>query len=294
MKRIEHLMIGLDLNPLDDRLLSFAREFSHLLDVKKVTGAHIIPAILIGDVVKVEAGKMLRPVAPAVGKIEKEVARLTEKWFKPTAINFNTKVLEGRPFQEILKLLEANHIDLLVLGKKDAPFISRVNAQKVARKSHCDLLIVPEDSYPFIEKILVPIDFSENSTKALERALFLADQLDNKTVVNCVHIIEPLEKYMDQKERPEIQESDLPEELQIKISAFKQANNFSKERFQIDYFENRVNSIAGSIHDYSLYTESDLIVIGAQGHNFSERLLFGSVTEDMVKNYFYVPVYIAR
>lgn len=287
-------MVALDLHPLDERLLGFAREIERMLQVKKVTGAHVIPAILVANTFKVEAGKVLRPIAPAVGKIEKEVQWLTDKWFRNEAIKYGSKIVEGAPFREIMKLIESYHVDLLVLGKKKDPIISRINTKIVARKAKCDLLIVPEDSYEVIEKILVPIDFSANSANAIKRALQISEQLKSDHTIDCVYIIDPLKKYPYLLEEAHIGENELSTVDKNRIRLFKEKFNFPKERIRYNYFEKKNHSIAESIQEFAAYKNADLIVLGAQGQNFSERLLFGSVTEAMLENYFSTPIYITR
>jgi len=288
-------MTALDLNPLDERLLSFTKYIGTLLKAKKVYGVHIIPAVLISDVIKVEAGHYLRPVAPAVGKIEKEVERLTKKWIGDTDMDYSTKVIEGIPHPELLKLTEAYHADLLILGKRKNPVHGRITTKKIARKVDCDLLIVPEDSFALVEKIVVPIDFSASSGRALERAIALSEQLNLQKKIECVHVLDvPGIKHTASKIYESPGFTGLPDSIVKKLEEFKETYCPDNDEIKFSFIGIQSNSIASTLHDFAKRKNADLLVMGAKGHSIGERILFGSVAEAMVDTYFIEALYIVR
>ena len=58
---------------------------------------------------------------------------------------------------------------------------------KLARKLPCSILFVPEGANPWYKKILVPIDFSENSKDAMDVAVAFGVANAMKEI-SCLHI----------------------------------------------------------------------------------------------------------
>ncbi len=131
-------------------------------------------------------------------------------------------------------------------------------------------------------KILVPIDGSENSMKAIEKAIELGEQNDNAkilllTVVNS------------QKDNPYIIDQDYTSELSIKnIENGKRilADGVNLTRNYNGVVETmlRNGDIAENIIDVAEDDGYDLIIMGRRGMSISARSLLGSVS-NKVLNY---------
>lgn len=295
MKKINRILVGLDLTPMDELLLSSAKYYGQVLQAKQITGAHIIPALLVGGAIKVEAGHVFRPIAPAVGKIEEEIAYKTKKWIAPGGMNFDTKVLEGKPYQEMLKLVEKHHVDLLIIGKKEDPVSHRITAGKIARNASCDLLVVPQHSFPIVEKILVPVDFSKQSAKALERAIYLNNELKTAPELECVYVEEnPFFKRAVASDSAIMELHELPLSTKDKFENFKEEYPEITKKIKFTFLESKYDIISTTLQNYADQMSADLIVMGARGKNWTERLIYGTVAEAMLKDYFITPIYIVR
>jgi len=85
----------------------------------------------------------------------------------------------GHPFTELVEACKVHAADLLVMGakgSKNEPNRLGVIAAKCIRKAPVDVLVVREDAHGPFEKVVACVDFSENSAKAVQCALHLAQQ----------------------------------------------------------------------------------------------------------------------
>lgn len=96
---------------------------------------------------------------------------------------------------EIIKVINENRIDLIVVGTHGRTGIRRLvlgsAAEQICRIARCPVLTVGPDatiqSKDFFSKILIPTDFSEESTQILPYALDLAREY--KADITFLHVI---------------------------------------------------------------------------------------------------------
>ena len=116
-------------------------------------------------------------------------------------------------------------------------------------------------------KILVPIDGSESSLKALDLAVDLAKRYGSKITV--IHVKTPgskLSKDILDKARKRVENKGLP---------------VSFKEVEVDY---NTSSISKEILDEIIDGGYDLVVLGARGMTVSEELNIGSVATSVVLN----------
>lgn len=132
-----------------------------------------------------------------------------------------------------------------------------------------------------IKKILVPIDFSENSKKILQDAVTRAGQLDARVMV--IYVVEGLEKFAGLS-IPHISlaefEKELAQSATNKLETFLEENMdpsvaYGSKVLKGDIVEN-INTVAES-------EGVDMIIMGTHGYKGLEKALFGSVAERVVK-----------
>ncbi len=132
-----------------------------------------------------------------------------------------------------------------------------------------------------VKKILVPIDFSENSKKILQHAVAEAEKSDATIMV--AYVVEGLEKY-SALSVPHISFEELGKDL------MKSAEN-KMERFLYENLDESLRHESKVL--YGEITEQltslaksegiDMIVIGTHGFKGLEKVLFGSVAEKVTK-----------
>lgn len=133
-----------------------------------------------------------------------------------------------------------------------------------------------------IKKILVPVDFSENSTKILKSAVFFANKCS--ATITVVYVLQSFEDYEGFfiPHMPIAQfENEMLENAKAKMTSFI-AENLTSD---IPH-ETRVLSgdIAEELLNYAENNAIDLIVMGTHGYKGLEKILFGSVAGKVVKN----------
>ncbi len=132
-----------------------------------------------------------------------------------------------------------------------------------------------------IKKILVPVDFSENSKKILRDAVIKAGQLDAKVMV--IYVVEGLEKYAGLS-IPHISFAELEKDLVR--SATNKLERFLEDNMDPSVaYESKVlkGNIVENINSFALGEGADMIIMGTHGYKGLEKTLFGSVAEKVVK-----------
>lgn len=131
------------------------------------------------------------------------------------------------------------------------------------------------------EKILVAVDFSDNSSYAFDYALALAKQFDSELLL--LHVInEPVDLrgfYV-----PHISFEQL--EKEIAAGAAIMMEQFCQEKMQ-DYSNYQTAIVTGTPFDEiirkSSETDASLIVIGTHGRTGLDHIIFGSTAERVVR-----------
>jgi nucleotide-binding universal stress UspA family protein len=189
----------------------------------------------------------------------------------------------------ILEYASEKDIDVIVMGTHGRRGLEHLLlgsvAEKVVRLAPCPVLTIHEqkENLPIetIERILVPIDFSDYSLKALKYATELA--VSYAARLQVLHIVEEIVQpsfYLSST----IPMFDLIPEIKEK----------SKEAMERVLDESKGPKVTTDIHvieghaardiiKFAANHDSDLIVISTHGLTGIEHLLFGSVAEKVVR-----------
>lgn len=130
--------------------------------------------------------------------------------------------------------------------------------------------------------ILVPVDFSENSKKILESAMYLAETF--KARLSVVFVVQSFEDYSGFFV-PHMPIAQFEEE--VKQSAERKMKSFLDENIDKKSPHDGMvltGDVAEEILLYAKDKKVDLIVMGTHGYKGLEKILFGSVAEKVVKN----------
>jgi nucleotide-binding universal stress UspA family protein len=143
-----------------------------------------------------------------------------------------------------------------------------------------------------IKKILVPIDGSEYSFNAAKYAIKLAK--DENAQLYCIHVIGSVPYGFESSPHAIDQYfKDLEQKVQLWFDKIKDmAKNEGILGIKTETFTD-VRSVIGSIIDYPVTKEVDLIVIGTRGRTRLKRFLMGSVANGVVQHA-YCPVLLVR
>ncbi len=292
MNQRNKIMAALDLSENDDAVLGYINFIAKPLGIKEVVSTHVLLVLLVGGIVKLAIGEILLPVAPALGVIHKDIEAKTKKIIGGEDLEIKVKLVEGRAYTELLNLAEELKPDLLVMGKKRSKSGSGITAKRMARHIKCDLLLIPEETKPQIRRILVAVDFSSHSVKAIERAISLSTELGLEEPPICLNVID-VPTYAELSKGEEIAD-ELPDYINVKFERFLVDHTIDRNKVDFHFTKTSNYNIAKTIKRYAKREGADLIFLGAKGHNIIERFLLGSVAETMVDEYVNTPVYIVR
>lgn len=142
------------------------------------------------------------------------------------------------------------------------------------------------------QRILVPIDGSATSERALDEAIKFAQQ--HNAQVEVVHVLEDIwyfdnEDYLNYAELIQAMRGVGEKILAQAQKKFKQAGVAA----EIKLLETQGERIASVIVTEAKNNRSDLIIIGTHGRSGFSRMLFGSIAEGVVRTA-HIPILLAR
>lgn len=129
-----------------------------------------------------------------------------------------------------------------------------------------------------IKRILVPVDFSENSDKILDSAVYVADKFGAELEV--VFVVQSFDDYSGffVPHMPMAQF-----EGEMVGAAEKKMTEFLGSR-QVGTTTVLIGDVGERIVSHAEETGADLIVMGTHGYKGLERVMFGSVANKVVKS----------
>ena len=189
----------------------------------------------------------------------------------------------------ILEYSSKNGIDLIVIGTHGRRGIEHLllgsAAEEVVRLADCPVFTIRESEeikpIKLFEKILVPIDFSEHSKKALTYAKEIANSYGAN--LQLLHVIEDtIHPAFSLSGKSSIFDlvPGIEEDCRRRIERLIQETGVSKENTEIVV---KGGQAANDIIKFAKDNSSDLVVIATHGLTGIEHLLLGSVTEKVVR-----------
>ena len=137
-----------------------------------------------------------------------------------------------------------------------------------------------------IQKVVVPIDFSDESRSALDTALEIVDQQAAKIYV--IHVLAELSPAEPGVIWGEISNENRTQHVRESIS-----ETFSAPKYQGLNVEVCFGNAGFRISEYAQEIDADLVVIPSHGRTGIERMLIGSVAERVVQHS-HCPVLVLR
>ncbi len=132
-----------------------------------------------------------------------------------------------------------------------------------------------------IEKILVPVDFSDHSKRALTYAVDFAKQFNAK--IYLIYVVEPAiypaDFSMGQVSLPAV-------DVEMNKRAEEELHNLAKTEVHSSFLAEIIIKTGKpfvEINETALEKDIDLIIIATHGHTGVEHLLFGSTAEKVVR-----------
>lgn len=295
MALFSRALLAMDLSDTDQGMLRYFAFLQPIFDTRQVYFLHIMPDFVTPQKEEVVFQKLFNPEHPIDEKMREEITEQVEKQFgKLKNIALTVDVIEGKPYEKLIHWTKVKGIDLLVTGLKTVSEGSGITPRRVARHSECNILFVPKEAPLAIQQIIVPMDFSENSLRALRVAIDISREVpDSKIIV--LHIVDlPSDSYYLRTSPDRGFVAMLRDTSQASFDRMLIDNGLDKKNISFEMVENHYLNIAAHITEFAETHAPDLLVLGAQGHSAFEHFLYGSVTERLVEKYREKPILIVR
>jgi nucleotide-binding universal stress UspA family protein len=232
----------------------------------------------------------------AIGNIQKalkepcEKALLeAEKIAKKEKVLIKTACEEGKPYERIIDLAEAENCDLIILGRKGMSRIERVLMGSVTVRvighSHIDVLVVPEDTKIGWKNIFLSTDGSKYSEAATNRTIDFAKSYGGE--IKVVSVVDVTEEFMAQA----------PGAVDGLIKKAKGFVKDVKKKAEAQGLKTETFVREGEpfkvITNLAKEYDSNVIVVGSHGRSGFKRLLIGNVAEKII-GYAPCPVLVVK
>ena len=208
-----------------------------------------------------------------------------------------TIVRSGWALDEIISVAEELKTELIIVSSHGRSGLQRVllgsTAEGIVRKAPCDVLVLRPDEREFVnvagekqfafalKTIVVPIDFSDVSRKALGDAADLAKRFEAKLI--CLHVLEIIP--FTEPDPALVTELEVIRKS-VTAATERTLQEFLKEATSNIQRENILTFGAASREIMQLAEDrkADLIVMGTHGKAGPGRFLLGSTTERVVRH----------
>ena len=193
----------------------------------------------------------------------------------------------GKPFLEIIQVAKEENIDLLVIGTHGRTGVDRFIlgsvAERLVRKAGCPVMVIKGREYAGFKRIIVPIDFSDCSRKALEYAVATAGGHNSRLTI--LHVYE--ESFIE----PYVNAANSEEEADKIIKEIEWANETKYDEFLktvdlrgVEYEKLLIKGVPeAEIVETAMKQQADLVVMGTHGRAGIKHILIGSNAEEVVR-----------
>lgn len=285
-----NILVPLDGSALSERALAPALRVAEL-ESSRVTLLRT-PVVDVALVPSVEAfgNYSLRGLEEAVGYARHEahdyLGTVQKAYAKPN-VELCGLVEEGDPAETILNVAMDKHVNLIVMSTHGYSGVTRwimgSVTERVLAHAACPVFVIRSE-HP-IQRMLIPLDGSALSEKALAPALEVASAFDIPVtllrIIGAVpswHVaqLNEVERGLGHRLRDELEE-EAQAYLRNAIAAYHHL------RLQVDVAV-RSGPPATAILEYSEAYRVDVVAMATHGRTGAQKWLYGSVTEKVLRN----------
>lgn len=284
MNPIKRILIGTDLSPYAARAEARAAMLARELGCEGLELVHVIGALPLEAFRHLLAETPLETEQRLVDSAREQLQETARSLGERYGIPVQTRIRIGRTHAEIVACADDIDAGLVVVGAHGGNFVRDLflgaTAEKVLRKTSRPLLVVRREPQAPYRRLLVPVDFSPASGRALELALAVAPGAE----ITLLHAFEvPFEgklRFVGVKDevihhyRNEARQ-EASRSMEALLEAFKPEAARLTSRVEHGYPSSVIRKRAEEL-------APDLIVMGKHGQSELETMLLGSVTKHVL------------
>ncbi len=297
MTKVENILVYVDFDECEIKIAGYAAKIADIFGAE-VTLMYVLHTSYdyfevggFGKSIKVAYERAIAHARHIMDDCINEI----QKIFKN--VKFRKKIAMGHPLDEFIKYAHLSN-GLVVLPnhirRKNIKFLSPGVTHKALRKLNNNMIFVDGDFLPRIDKIdikkiLVPVDFSDYSISALKFAAEIANR--NDAMIHVVNVIHPPRVPLELLEEIGLNHDEFCTVLKKETSA--------KLKHLVD--DIGIKSVKAEVVEGTppevivdmTKDKFDMVAVGIKGKSKSEKLLVGSVTEQVVE-FSHAPVAVIR
>ena len=288
MRQLKHILCPVDLSDESrhavEHALVIARWYKARITALHVCNPLVIPSTdvtLVGGVPPVLTEEEIKDATDEV------MACFSSLPGGHAGVPLEVVVESGPPARQILARAQSFAPDLIVIGTHGHGGFQHLVlgsvAERVLRQAACPVLTVPPraratSTLPF-KRILCPVDFSDSSRSALDVALSLARESDADLTI--VHVLEWPDALPPNRPVPTLEYRDAAErDVRTMLAQLVPDSDRQRCHPTIRLGEGKAYR---EILEVATDEPADLIVMGVQGCNPLDLMLFGSTTNQVVR-----------
>lgn len=289
MDKLNHWLVGLDLSKMDDILIGYTNFLTSVITPKTITFFHVIRSQEVADEM-IDMFPELEDQDDFEDAIREDINQKINTHLTGTDAEIRVIIKNGRPTDEIIGMMDTLNPDLMIIGKKTGYTGRGTVARRILRYVPSSILFVPETSRYQLDKVLVPVDFSEESARAVRAAIHLSEK--QKGAVTAQHIYnyparffpympedddrEKMENYLKQKKEEFINNHNIPGQVDFEFSL------------------NIEGSKMDQIYDQTVLDQTDMIVAASKANKKASSIFREDFTDKMAYYRFGIPLLIEK
>lgn len=282
MKTYHHLLIAIDFTPSCRNALRHGIRLASEWGAQ-VSAVHVMDEFLVHELKRALSADQATIRADWLARL----TRFVEETESGSA-HVNMEVRIGSPHAEIVEVARVIGADLLIMGargSREEPNRVGAIAAKCVRKAPLDVLLVREDARGPFKHLVTCVDFSDNSKKAIQLALYIAKE--EAASLDCIHVYQSaIAMSIDYggmvSSLPVSADAHVLETWEAELAQF-------VTPLQQDYPSVRVKTrvieradIRGAVLDQVKESQADLVVLGTRGKSGLREFLMGTTAERIV------------
>ena len=287
---IKTAIVGLSHTKLDIDLIEYINFIVNTTEIERIYFVHIINLHIPGKILTDFPDLEKSAITERKTEVENMVA---EHYRKNDKIEHSVEVIQAsNSLKGLLRAIGEFDADLVVIGRIANKEKNSVIIQRLARRAPCQILIVPEGINKRIEggdhlkTLLVPIDFSEYSALALERALTIARRNKHKHEIEvvCQYVYAlPSGYHLSGKTEDEFSEI-MCTNAKESYEEFIEDINTNGVNVRVVFSKDYNDDLTSDIRDLAIEIDADGIIIGSKGRTATAALFLGSFAEKLINN----------
>jgi nucleotide-binding universal stress UspA family protein len=291
MDLIKTILVGLDLSDVDDTLIDHIILASQKTEIQKVYFLNVQKSLDLPDEVKEKYPGLLAPKDEQIKKII--IDKIESSPHGKLNAEYELKIVDGNPTEQLLKWAKIKEVDLLVLGKKLSFESSGISASKIAKLAPCSVFFIPEAMQNEPHYFVVPVDFSQPSKIALNQGINVG-RFYNEAEIRCVHFYDIPSGYStigkSYEEFADIMKQNAVKEFEKFIATIETKNT----EIKCDFVLSKSDNVAEEVFKYALKNQASGIIMGSRGRTLAASIILGSVAEKVLVINSHLPIFIAK